>query len=114
MDELVKKSEGKHCPYAESVNNLYNLLAKAIKGGTGFSYVYTLRKNIAYSLQYLECLFNTFLNLECFRYLKIAAIFSNVLRRKPGCLNEDIKTMILFSFSIPLMQNSFHSPRGFI
>ncbi|MBA7493093.1 hypothetical protein ES702_03648 [subsurface metagenome] len=33
MDELVKKSEGKHCPYAESVNNLYDLLAKSIKGG---------------------------------------------------------------------------------
>ena len=56
MDELVKISEDKPCPYAESVDNLYNLLAKAIKGWTGFKYVYALRKNIAYNLQYLEFL----------------------------------------------------------
>lgn len=64
MDEIVKISENKPCPYAESVENLYRLLEKAIKGWTGFTYVYALRKNIAYSLQYLEFLYRCITDLK--------------------------------------------------
>jgi hypothetical protein len=68
MDELVKKSEAKPCPYATPIPKLIGLLSKVIKGYTGFKYVYALRRNIAYGLQYLEFL------ERCIRDLKMSGV----------------------------------------
>jgi len=72
MDELVKKNENKPLPYPVSIDHLYNFLSKVIKRGTGFKYVYGLRKNIAYNLQYLE-----FLD-RCMQDLKISNVIFSI------------------------------------
>lgn len=54
MTQLTKKSEKGPPWYPISIEKLDYMLRKVIYQGTGFTYVYALRKNISYNLQYLE------------------------------------------------------------
>lgn len=67
---LTKKSESEAAWYPTPIENIDDLLNKAINRGTGFVHVYALKRNIAYNLQYLE-----FLN-QCLLDIKLSTVLT--------------------------------------